>query len=872
MRTIFFFLLLLCGNPLFSQNKSSIKNMSDQQKFMEAYETLANLAKKNPLMPKLWTDAQMNLLRQAKEIYFALKNEAAGDNNQFKAQTVAFKKPNPNPNPDLIPDDDDPNTIKKKEFVPAVLDLLIKLQTNLSSIEQGSRPVLIAVVKEKLTAKMNNKTPIGKELNQKFNAAIDNAEPKTVDAIVKALRDIIVSYDNNTLTAHYNIKENKAAYQEKKDDKELWPVHLVGDIPTDTTFITDAADAYEKEQKFTPAINNFFVSLLTGLSAYQNENFLVEAKVVVANWKTSLKEAPSFIFADLFKDLDKLSENPTISEMYQVVADAHKNYYSDTKLEALAPQCKNYNFLNQLTPALGELLAKLAADNKYKISNQNKATIDSWSLNGETMVVGKVKTDSIILSVALKQSLKEQAKDWAKQPLPAEIVKRWEQSISADKNMSQRNLLKKLVDIIKDCQKDQAILGAQSIALANQALNANLENLLLLVEQADSIGVQQKFVKIWIDRQTEWINSIPGDANEFTGFSIKKLKELEPDFQNAKFWFEGFKTALSKITKDSISTSELSNLLKDQSVRKDAAALEKEFSNCLEEQKSNIKNFVDSLAVLLPAGNAFLLSANYKPTIIKINPTPAEIAEGVKSASDSLKLEFYFPVGEDILKPLFKVDIAVPIKLSERKYKAANNKMYPHFYVAGDAQGYISANNGMVGADVISVETTIGDEPKDILTPYYASISVAIIIKLPAIEVTQEDSSSSPSFGVTLLSAAAGGGAAAIALLSNPAGWVIGAAGILTCVAGLFAGYSSSKATGKTWVFPEETYTITMEGRLQSVLNSSNHQSAQILLQPLKFKITNVSAMNNADEIKKKLQIFSGDSTSRKQILFEEPI
>jgi hypothetical protein len=37
------------------------------------------------------------LLRQAKEIYFALKNEATGDNNQFKAQTVAFKKPNPDP-------------------------------------------------------------------------------------------------------------------------------------------------------------------------------------------------------------------------------------------------------------------------------------------------------------------------------------------------------------------------------------------------------------------------------------------------------------------------------------------------------------------------------------------------------------------------------------------------------------------------------------------------------------------------------------------------------------------------------------------------------------------------------------------------------
>jgi len=44
-------------------------------------------------------------LRQAKEIYFALKNEAAVGNNQFKAQTVAFKKPNP----DLSPDPDDIN-------------------------------------------------------------------------------------------------------------------------------------------------------------------------------------------------------------------------------------------------------------------------------------------------------------------------------------------------------------------------------------------------------------------------------------------------------------------------------------------------------------------------------------------------------------------------------------------------------------------------------------------------------------------------------------------------------------------------------------------------------------------------------------------
>ena len=96
MRPIFFFFLLLCSNTLYSQNPISLK-MNDEQKFMEAYETLANLAKKNPLMPKLWTDAQMNLLRQAKEVYFAVKDEQANS----KVQTVAYKNPNPDPTEDI---------------------------------------------------------------------------------------------------------------------------------------------------------------------------------------------------------------------------------------------------------------------------------------------------------------------------------------------------------------------------------------------------------------------------------------------------------------------------------------------------------------------------------------------------------------------------------------------------------------------------------------------------------------------------------------------------------------------------------------------------------------------------------------------------
>ncbi len=866
MRTILFFLLLICINPLFSQNQPHNTNMNDKQKaFMEAYDALKSYAKKYPFLTKMFTDAEANLLRQAKEICQVLAtftDNATGDNNQFKAQTVAFKKPNPDP----IPDDDDPNTIKESKFVSAVLDLLIKLQTKLQSLVGDERKISIAAIKNTLSTVMSAKTPLGVELKKRLEDAL-TPENDTIKNLAAAWLVIVKSYDTNTLTTHYNVKENKAAYREKKDDKELWPEHLFGDIPTDTSFITAAVIQTITTEEFVAKVSQFVSRLKNGLALYQNETFVVDNQKMLSNWRGNLAEDKKLVFANLFDAVESLGAGPTIKSIFQVVQNEQNNNYNAVKLRELADTYKDCVYLKNLSDDLGTVLAETAINYKYELNNQNMLVIKAWASDNLSIVGQSGTNKNVILSAALKQSLKEQAKNWAKQPLPAEIAKRWEQSITADKNMLQEDLIISLVNVIKECKEDQIVLNNQNVALQNHPLIASLGNLLLLIEQADSIGIQQKFVKIWIDRQTEWINSISGAAKELTGFSTKKLKELEPDFQNAKFWFEGFKTALSKISKDSISASELNLLL--NSLSKGAAALETEFSKCIEEQKTNIKNFVDSLSLFLPAGNVFLLSANYKSTIIKVNPTPAEVENGVKSAEESFTFSEVIRISSNLSTAAFKIGIDIPMKLTQRKFRAANKKLYPHFCATEGAQASVLANNGAMEVSVSKIAVTPKDEPTDILNPYYAKISIELAIAFPGMEVTEEASESGPSNWVWSTLAGGGGVATTLALASNPIGWKIAiVGGIATIIGGTLLGYSTSVAKGKTWVFPPVTSTLYIEAVLESRLNTVRASNVNIYVRSQDYKAVGiVSEPDNAIN----LTSVSISQVSAKTLEFTEP-
>ena len=49
--------------------------MTDEQKFAQAYKGLKELVKKHPTLLKLWTDADLSLLRESKDMYFSFKAE-----------------------------------------------------------------------------------------------------------------------------------------------------------------------------------------------------------------------------------------------------------------------------------------------------------------------------------------------------------------------------------------------------------------------------------------------------------------------------------------------------------------------------------------------------------------------------------------------------------------------------------------------------------------------------------------------------------------------------------------------------------------------------------------------------------------------------
>ena len=248
MRLLFLF-LLLASKPLFaqpnpqarkaysanhnSQPKITISKMNDEQKkaFILSYEIINALIIKNPLMPKLWTNAQERIWKESGKVYLSLKNEAEAEaeaDNKFTAQTVAYTKAMPDPETSPDPDDDDPNTIKKKEFIPYTLELLSGFQKNSQKLVGDERPISIASITTYLPKVMTAKTPLGKELKTKFEAVI-NDENNTVSKLAVAFSDIVKTYDNNTLAAHY--KENKAAYLEKKTKKNCGLITFLQTYP-----------------------------------------------------------------------------------------------------------------------------------------------------------------------------------------------------------------------------------------------------------------------------------------------------------------------------------------------------------------------------------------------------------------------------------------------------------------------------------------------------------------------------------------------------------------------------------------------------------------------------------------------------------------
>ncbi len=466
-----------------------------------------------------------NLLRQAKEIYFALKNEAAGDNNQFKAQTVAFKKPNPDLSPD--PDDDDPNTIKESLFLQVLLGskngpyegYLVELRKSLSSITTPSETISLTNIQSHATKKSQNAfSPIGKVFWDNVIILCGDSNNTTKGTFAAALSQQINGYTKSFLENHYakNVKSYKKDAQPYGD---VDAADLAADIPTDTTFIETAADAYEKEAKakaeayqneeeakinnqnvetnkdaFVQYTSDFLNELVLGLKTCEQENYTIDIPKILTTWRTGLeiKVKRNFQpFLPLLKSIESLGKTTTANAFYAAVKSTIEKEFSLEKLKLMAPECADCNF-------------------------------------------GKM--------------------------LPLARAKQYVQVVLNEK------------DVLQDA-----------------------------------------FVKFWLKIQNEWIAAISKTNDKISHFSVKKLKELEPDFQNAKFWFKDFKSALDKITKTTISGQELIDLLQQKTVWKDTEQLELEFSKFLGEQKADIKNFVTSLPILIPTSNFFLLYANYKP-------------------------------------------------------------------------------------------------------------------------------------------------------------------------------------------------------------------------------------------------------------------